>query len=133
MHGQFITSKYGWIDKLETYNVVILSWNFISWSLVPEIIIIWGTLPGTTALSSTLRPPFRGGRQNRGGMGRSVRGADSPKFTRGHCWGFNLDGFYRTPNCKLIQKCSECGAEHLSVSKQPAGKPNFGTKVTTTK
>lgn len=68
-------------------------------------------------------------------MRGSVRGADSPKFTRGYCWSFNRGGFCRTSNCRFVHKCSECGAEHPSVScsKQPAAKPNFGTKVTTTK
>jgi len=90
---------------------------------------------GQRPFRQPLRPSFRGGRQISRGMGRSVRGADFPRLPRGYCWGFNRDGLCRTPNCKFIQKCSECGGEHPSVScsKQPAEKPNFGTKVTTTK
>jgi hypothetical protein len=34
-----MTSKYGCIVKLETYHVVLLTWNIMSWPLVPEIII----------------------------------------------------------------------------------------------
>ena len=90
---------------------------------------------GQRPFRQPLRPYFRGGRQNSRGMGRSVRGADFTRLPRGYCWGFNRDGFCRTPNCKFIHKCSKCGGEHPSVScsKQPAEKPNFGTKVTTKK
>lgn len=44
MHGQFMTSKYGWIDKLGTYHGVLISWNSISCPLVPEIIITLGDI-----------------------------------------------------------------------------------------